>query len=89
MDIRVRVAGGLIVTALLAAGVARGQTQDREYVVSGSVLDTNKQPIAKVAIELRERTSRRSFKTSTKADGKFKVVGLPHGIYEVKVSKAG
>jgi tetratricopeptide (TPR) repeat protein len=89
MSIRITVAAGAIVAVVLAAGPAPGQTDNREYLVSGTLLDTNKQPIADVAIELRERTSRRSFKTASKADGKFKIVGLPHGVYEVKVSKAG
>lgn len=89
MGIRIGLAGGLIVAAVLVAGPAAGQAQDREYLVSGTVLDSNKQPIAEVTVELRERTSRRAFKTATKADGKFKMVGLPRGVYEVKVAKAG
>jgi tetratricopeptide (TPR) repeat protein len=89
MGVRIAVASGAIVVAVLAAGTAAGQTQEREYLVSGTVLDTNKQPIADAAIELRERTSRRSFKTASKADGKFKMVGLPHGVYEVKVTRVG
>jgi tetratricopeptide (TPR) repeat protein len=82
-------AGAWVAIVLLAAGAVQGQVQDREYHVSGSVLTTDQQPIADAAVELRERTSRRSFKTASKADGKFKMVGLPHGTYEVRVSKAG
>jgi tetratricopeptide (TPR) repeat protein len=89
MDIRTGVAGGLVAAALLAGGTAGAQTDSREYLVSGAVVGTDKQPIADASVELRERTSRRSFKTATKADGKFKMVGLPHGVYEVKVSKVG
>lgn len=89
MDIRIGVAGGLAAAALLAGGTAVAQTDSREYLVSGGVVSTDKQPIADASVELRERTSRRLFKTATKADGKFKMVGLPHGVYEVKVSKAG
>lgn len=89
MSIRFAVAGALIVAMLLGTDPAAGQTMDREYLVSGTVLDTNKQPIVDATVELRERTSRRSFKTATKADGKFKLVGLPHGVYEVKVAKPG
>ena len=89
MTFRFGVPGALIAAALVAPCPAQAQVMDREYHVSGVVLSTDKQPIADVAVELRERTSRRSFKTTTKADGKFKLVGLPHGVYEVKVSKAG
>jgi Flp pilus assembly protein TadD len=89
MSIRIAVAAGAIVAAVLAAGPAPGQTMDREYLVSGTVVDSNKQPIADVSIELRERTSRRSFKTVSKTDGKFKMVGLPRGVYEVKVTRVG
>jgi Flp pilus assembly protein TadD len=89
MDIRTGVAGGVVAAALLAGAAALAQTDSREYLVSGAVVGTDKQPIADASVELRERTSRRSFKTATKADGKFKMVGLPHGVYEVKVSKVG
>ena len=89
MRIRLGVPGVLFAAALFVPGQAQAQAMDREYHVSGTVVGTDKQPIADVGVELRERTSRRSFKTTTKADGKFKLVGLPHGVYEVKVSKAG
>lgn len=78
-----------MVAGILAAGAWPGLAQDREYHVVGKVLDANKQPIAGATVEMRERTSRRGFKTVSEADGKFKLVGLPHGIYDVKVSKPG
>ena len=78
-----------VVAALLAAGSWPALAQDREYHIVGQVLDANKQPIADATVELRERTSRRGFRTKSDAIGKFKLVGLPHGIYEVKVTKPG
>jgi tetratricopeptide (TPR) repeat protein len=74
---------------ILAAGALPGLAQDREYHIAGTVLDASKQPIAGATVELRERTSRRGFRTESGADGKFKLVGLPHGVYEVKVTKPG
>ena len=78
-----------MVAAVLAVGAWPGLAQEREYHVAGQVLDASKQPLAGATIEMRERASRRGFKTASDADGKFKLVGLPHGIYEVKVSKPG
>jgi tetratricopeptide (TPR) repeat protein len=84
---------GLTLWAVLAAALAvsaqPGLAQDREYHVSGMVLDVSKQPLAGAKIEMRERTTRRGFKTTSEADGKFKLVGLPRGVYDVKVSKPG
>jgi Flp pilus assembly protein TadD len=78
-----------MVAGILAAGAWPAMGQDREYHIVGKVLDVNKQPLAGATVEMRERASRRGFKTVTNADGTFKLVGLPHGIYEVKVSKPG
>jgi tetratricopeptide (TPR) repeat protein len=73
--------------ALLVAAASPSAAQEREYYITGKVLDANKQPIAGVVIELRERESRRAYRISTDAHGVYKLVGLPHGIYEVQVTK--
>ena len=78
-----------MVAAILALGAWPGWAQEREYHVVGKVLDVNKQPVAGATVEMRERASRRGFRTASDADGRFKLVGLPHGIYDVKVSKPG
>ena len=78
-----------MVAGILAAGALPGLAQEREYHLVGKVLDASKQPIAGATVELRERTSRRGFRTESGADGKFKLVGLPNGVYEVKVAKPG
>lgn len=78
-----------VLAGILAVGAGPALAQDREYHIAGKVLDANKQPIAAATVELREHESRRGFKTESDTAGKFKLVGLPHGIYEVKVSKPG
>jgi tetratricopeptide (TPR) repeat protein len=75
--------------AILAVGTWPALAQDREYHIAGKVLDMNKQPVAGATVEMRERTNRRGYRTASDADGKFKLVGLPHGIYDVKVTKPG
>ena len=78
-----------MVAGILAVSAWPALAQDREYHIVGQVLDVNKQPIAGATVELRERTTRQGFRTKSDTVGKFKLVGLPHGIYEVKVTKAG
>ena len=78
-----------VVAGVLAVGAWPGWAQEREYHVAGKVLDASKQALAGATVEMRERASRRGFKTESAVDGKFKLVGLPHGVYEVKVSKPG
>jgi len=63
--------------------------QYREYHISGKVLDSQKTPLAGVVISLRDRATSRSYTLKTKADGTFKFVGLPHGVYQVVLKKAG
>jgi tetratricopeptide (TPR) repeat protein len=63
--------------------------QYREYYIRGKVLDTGKQPIPGVEIELRDAATSRSFHMATGKDGAFKFAGLPHGIYEATLTKEG
>jgi len=79
----------VLAAAVMALVALPGLAQEREYHIIGKVLDASKQPIDGATVELRERTSRRGFRTESGADGKFKLVGLPRGIYEVKVAKPG
>jgi Tfp pilus assembly protein PilF len=73
----------------VAAGVVPALSQSREYRVVGTVVDTDKKPIAGASVEMREKTSRAGYKVTTDAHGAYKMVGLPHGVYEVTVSKDG
>ncbi len=82
----VQVGGGFLVMALAATAAL---AQSREYRVSGTVLDTDKRPIAGAAVEMRERTSRTAFRVTSDERGAFRMIGMPHGIYDVKVAKPG
>ena len=79
---------GLIATGFVLT-VGPGFAQEREYHVVGRVVDAAKQPLAGAVVELRERASRRGYRVESGADGKFMLVGLPHGTYDVSVTKAG
>lgn len=83
-----RAGWALLATALLP-GATPGLAQEREYHVTGKVVDAAKQPVAGAVVEIRERTSRRGYRVESAADGKFKLVGLPHGTYDVTVTKPG
>lgn len=63
--------------------------QYRDYKISGTVVDTNKKPLEGVEIVLRDVETSRSFTLKTDKDGKFKFVGLPHGVYKVVYKKDG
>jgi tetratricopeptide (TPR) repeat protein len=66
-----------------------GLAQYREYLISGKVVDSQKNPLAGVAISLRDKATSRSFSLKTKIDGTFKYVGLPHGVYQAVFRKEG
>jgi tetratricopeptide (TPR) repeat protein len=63
--------------------------QYREYYLSGQIQDMQKQPLAGVEIALFETKNSRTFSATTDKSGKFKFAGLPHGIYQVAISKPG
>ena len=63
--------------------------QYREYYLTGQIQDTRNQPLAGVEISLFETENSHTFSATTGKDGKFKFAGLPHGAYQVTISKAG
>jgi len=63
--------------------------QYRDYYVRGRIVDTQKQPLAGVDIQLRDKETSRIFNMTTAKDGTFKFAGLPHGVYEATLTKAG
>jgi len=69
--------------------VLSGLCQYREYYLYGKVLDTQKNPIAGVEVNLRDLGTNLSFDIKTNKNGEFKFAGLSHGIYQVTFSKAG
>jgi len=91
MDIRLdgRPARLVFAAALIAVLSLPGLAQYREYNISGKVVDSQKNPLAGVEISLRELATSRSLTFKTKADGSFKYVGLPHGVYQVVFRKKG
>jgi tetratricopeptide (TPR) repeat protein len=78
------VAAVLVLTLALPA-----LAQYREYLITGKVLDSLKNPLGGVLISLRDEATSRSYTLKTKADGTFKFVGLPHGVYQVVFKKQG
>jgi tetratricopeptide (TPR) repeat protein len=77
-------------TAALVMGLAlSAPAQYREYHISGKVVDSQKNPLGGVQITLRDMATSRSYTLKTKADGSFKFVGLPHGVYQAVFAKAG
>ena len=66
-----------------------GWGQYREYLISGKVVDTQKNPMVGVEITLRDVATSRSYNLKTKKDGAFKFAGLPHGVYQVVFKKDG
>jgi Tfp pilus assembly protein PilF len=85
-----RVIGRLAVAAVLVLvlGLAAA-AQYREYIISGKVVDSQKNPVAGVSILIRDHATSRSFSFKTKKDGTFKFVGLPHGVYQAVFRKEG
>jgi tetratricopeptide (TPR) repeat protein len=63
--------------------------QYREYYIYGKVLNTDNQPLAKVEIRLQDTSTSRSYKLNTNKKGDFKLIGLPHGIYQATIKKEG
>ncbi len=80
----------LVCAAVLVAALGLpGLAQYREYNISGKVVDSRNNPLAGVEISLRDLATSRSLTLKTKADGSFRYVGLPHGIYQVVFRKQG
>ncbi len=63
--------------------------QYREYYLTGRIQDTRNQPLAGVEIALFETDNSITFSADTDKEGKFKFAGLPHGTYQVTISKPG
>lgn len=79
----------IMVLSLLVVFVLPCSAQYREYYLYGKVVDGNGQPLAKVKISMRHITLSRGYSTRTNKEGKFKIAGLPHGIFKVTMEKEG
>lgn len=82
------VAAAAIALSLAISGVVNAQ-EYREYLARGIVTDTENQPIVDVEIRAKNRSSYRVYSTSTDDDGRYKVFGISHGVYDVEFSKEG
>lgn len=85
---RISVLAALCAGFVLALSLA-APAQYREYLISGKVVDTQKNPVPDVEIRLRDEGTSRSYTFKTKKDGTFKFVGLPHGVYTAVFIKPG
>lgn len=63
--------------------------QFREYLVEGRILDSQKNPLGAVTVELQDTDSSRSYSFKSNAEGIYRFIGIPHGKYRVSFSKDG
>ncbi len=80
---------GILLLFFCLVFTAPGFSQYREYYVYGKVVDTDNKPLAKVEIRLQDTNTSRSYKVITNKKGDFKLVGIPHGIYQATIKKEG
>jgi len=78
-----------IAVALVWCGIVPLAAQYRDYYLYGRILDIHQQPLAGVEVTLVDTGNSLSYVSKTNQEGKFKFIGLPHGTYEVTVSKPG
>lgn len=88
MQRRIDRALAVAATLTFVAG-APALAQYREYYVRGKVVDTQKQPIPNVEIQMRDPSTNMSYNMKTGKDGSYKYAGIPHGTYQVTLTRAG
>ena len=71
---------GLIAAALALVQVLPASAQYREYYLYGKILDTQKNSIEGVEIDIRDEATNLTFSEKTDKNGTFKFPGLPHGL---------
>jgi tetratricopeptide (TPR) repeat protein len=89
MTFRVRRQLGILAVSMTMVLALPAFGQYREYYIRGKVVDTQKNPIEGVEITLREVETSRGYNIKTNKNGEFSLVGLPHGVYKVKLAKEG
>lgn len=80
---------GILMALAGLLGAAPGFGQFREYLISGRVVDIQKNPLPDVEILLRDVATSRGYKLKTDKKGEFKFAGLPHGVYKAFFRKEG
>jgi len=83
----VSAAGAAAALATVLSGPV--SAQQREYYLRGKVFDTAKNPIPGVELVLRDNATSLTYNVKTDKQGAFKLAGLPHGIYQVTMTKDG
>jgi len=63
--------------------------QFREYLIEGRVVSSEGTPIAGVTIALQDKDSSRNYAFDCDKNGRYKIVGIPHGHYTVSFTKEG
>jgi tetratricopeptide (TPR) repeat protein len=63
--------------------------QYREYYIYGKIVDSENKPLEEVELDFRDILSSRRYKIQADEKGEYKLVGIPHGIYNVAISKDG
>lgn len=63
--------------------------QYREYYLYGKIMGTEGDPVAKAEIVLQDVATSRAYRITTDKKGEYKLIGLPHGIYQVTIKKEG
>jgi len=80
---------GLLAAALALIQVLPASAQYREYYFYGKIIDTQKNPIEGVEIDVHDEAMNLTFSGKTDKNGMFKFPGLSHGLYQVTISKEG
>jgi tetratricopeptide (TPR) repeat protein len=89
MTKRTHLSLGLIALVAVLVLAVPGLAQYREYYITGTVIDTQKNPVAGAEIRLRDVKTSRGYNIKTDKKGEFKFAGLPHGVYAVEIRKEG
>ncbi|HEY6347912.1 MAG TPA: tetratricopeptide repeat protein [Candidatus Angelobacter sp.] len=77
----------MLFVLLLALGALPASSQTVSAQVEGTVVDGTK-PVPNVTVTLVSSDTGRTFKTKTDKNGKFTMVGIPYGQYELEITNS-
>ena len=83
------IGAGLWLGLFFLLGLSSGYGQYREYHLTGTVTDTESNPLAGVDIILQHQGTSRNYRVKTDKNGRYVLSGLPHGRYQVTIRKEG
>jgi tetratricopeptide (TPR) repeat protein len=81
--------GWIILCFLCFFLVSPSLGQYREYYIYGKIVDSENKPLEVVGLDFRDTLSSRRYKIQTDKKGEYKLIGVPHGIYSVTITKDG